>query len=72
MQEKANEYFTPSPLTNKVGCYGCLIYIILFFISGWAVTSAGFHTLWVIPFMAFFVIIWGLLFTWALRKNKKK
>ncbi len=60
------------PLVQKVGCFGCLTYIFLFFTAAWAITSLGFDTLWVVPFMAFFVIVWGLIFLWALKKSKNK
>ncbi|TAE75074.1 MAG: hypothetical protein EAZ85_03260 [Bacteroidetes bacterium] len=72
MQDNPSNYFTPSPLTNKIGCYGCLIYIILFFISGWFVSAVmGWATMWVIPFMAFFVLIWFAILVWSIQKQKK-
>lgn len=61
-----------NPLVRQVGCYGCLMYVILFFTAGGVITSFGLNTLWVIPFMVLFVLVWGGLFWWAVRKSKKE
>ncbi len=58
-------------LVRNVGCFGCLTYIILFFTSAGVITSLGYDTLWVVPFMGVFVFIWLCLFLWALQKSKK-
>jgi hypothetical protein len=63
MSPKENK---PDPEKTKriqqVGCYGCLTYIFLFFASASFITYLGFNTLWVVPFLAFFVVIWFIVY----------
>jgi hypothetical protein len=53
---------------QQVGCYGCLTYIFLFAVSASVITTLGFDTLWVVPFLAFFVLIWFLVY-WRTLKS---
>jgi hypothetical protein len=57
------------PLYQKIGCVGCLIYMVLFSTAAALVTSYKLDTLWAIPILAGFVLIWFLVIVWAMPKK---
>lgn len=59
-------------LYKRIGCYGCLVYLLLFGTLAITVTALGFDTLWAVVILAIFVIIWFLAMYWALQKDKYK
>ncbi len=62
---------TQKELISKVGCYGCLVYVVLFVFSAYIITSLGYPTIYTIFVIGFFVILWFLTM-WGITAYKKK
>jgi NADH:ubiquinone oxidoreductase subunit 6 (subunit J) len=60
--------------TFKVGCFGCLMYIFLFFSVGGFFILLGYdyYIMASILVLAFFVLIWFISFRAAYRSDRKK
>jgi hypothetical protein len=67
----ANETPSQSALLRWVGCLGCLGYVVLFFTAGILTAYAGLDTLWVLPLIGVYTLVWiGSYFLLSRRKPK--
>lgn len=56
---------------NRIGCIGCLGYVILYLSISMLLASFGTHSLWAWGIMIIYVLLWGGAMYLQMRKNKK-
>ena len=62
---------TSNPALNRIGCIGCLGYIVLYVSISMILASFGAQNLWAWGIMIIYVLLWGGAMYVQMRKNKK-
>lgn len=56
----------------RVGCYGCLIYGLIFIFAGITLTYFEMDEFWAIGILALYLLIWGGLLLWLRYKKNRQ
>ena len=57
--------------TIRIGCWGCFMYVLLFFTAGGVILLLELPIIFSVLVLAIFVILWVISFIYARRLDKK-